>query len=92
MSDRIVATFNGTVESVSPDARRSNEDRARFRPVKSDGTLSQYFDVLSCRTGVLKEGNWRVTVLIKSIPFADKKSGKPASFLSLWVLEADPLA
>jgi len=91
VANRIVGKFVGLVESVTPNPKRVKEDTVRFRSVDDTGTASPYYELFSAPTGVVSEGAYRLTVMIKSVPYSDKTTGKPAAFLSTWVLGAEAL-
>jgi len=90
MSDRLVVTLTGTVESVVPNPKRPSEDLVRFRPVRNDGTMSAYFEQVACKSGKLTPGNFTLTLMVRSVAWT--REGKARSFLSLWLLDAAPVA
>lgn len=87
---KIVSHFYGVVESVTPSPRRPQEDVLRFRAVDAEGKASQYYELFTARTGTVEPGAYSLAVMLRAVPYS--KDGKPASFLSAFVLSATPVS
>lgn len=85
---KMVAAYVAEVQDIKPNARNPRNNDVRVLP---QGSTFYYTVEAPADAPIVVGDHYIVTLLLKPIAYLDKATGKPASFISAWLLDASPV-